>query len=76
MKLKKAILATSLAISTMAASVFALNANAVITMAEVTYYSDPSMSEEVGGAFRSCQLKWIFWGQTTAYKTVVHEPCM
>ncbi len=75
MKLKKLILIASLASSAIAASVFSLHANALVTMAEVTYYSDASKTVQVGFAFRNCQLRWSLYGQTTVYKDVVYEPC-
>ncbi len=75
MKLKKLIMVACLASSAIAASVFSLQANALITTAEVTYYSDASKTTVVGFAFRNCQLKWSFFGQTTSYKDVVLEPC-
>jgi hypothetical protein len=45
------------------------------TMIETTYFSDASMSTQVGYRVRTCSGRTITSGTVTAFKEVTAEPC-
>lgn len=77
MKLKKIALTLAAASAVLAAGMFSVHAFARAAYAyEVGYYSDASLTQQVGTAYFNCTGRKVTGGQVTQYSQVLEKtPC-